>query len=46
VTLIIRVESLEKVVAAVKELVSSPQVIEPGEISISPGAIVLIGVDT
>jgi hypothetical protein len=30
----------------VKELVSSPQVIESGEININLGAIVLVGVDT
>jgi acetolactate synthase small subunit len=45
-TLIVRVETLEKVVAAVKELASSLRVIEPGEISIIPGAIVLLRVDT
>jgi hypothetical protein len=45
-TLIVRVETLEKVVATVKGLASSPRVIEPGEISIIPGAIVLLGVDT
>jgi acetolactate synthase small subunit len=45
-TLVVRVESLEKVVAVVKELVSSPQVIESGEININLGAIVLVGVDT
>jgi hypothetical protein len=45
-TLVVRVESLKKVVATVKELASSPRVIEPGEISISLGAIVLIRVDT
>jgi hypothetical protein len=43
--LIVGVETLEKVVAAEKELAQSPQVIEPGEISISPVAIVLLGVD-
>jgi hypothetical protein len=40
-TLVVRVESLEKVVAVVKELV-----IESGEININLGAIVLVGVDT
>jgi hypothetical protein len=45
-TLIIRVETLKKVVAAIKELTLSPWVIKPGEISIGPGAIVLLRVDT
>jgi hypothetical protein len=39
VALIVEVETLEKVVAAVKELAQSPRVIEPGEISISPAAV-------
>jgi hypothetical protein len=35
-----------KVFVTAKELALSPWVIKPGEISISPGAIVLLGVDT
>jgi hypothetical protein len=46
VTLIIRVKTLMKVVVSARELASSPWVIKPGEISVSPGAIVLLGVDT
>jgi hypothetical protein len=45
VTLIIRVETLVKAVVTTKELAPSPRVIKPGEISISPGVIVLLGVD-
>jgi hypothetical protein len=46
VTLTIRVKTLMKVVVAAKELAPSPQVNKPREISISLGAIVLLGVDT
>jgi hypothetical protein len=45
-TLTIRVKTLVKVVVAAKELAPSPRVIKPREISISPGAIVLLRVDT
>jgi hypothetical protein len=45
-TLIIRVKTPVKVVVFTRELAPSPQVIKPGEISISPGAIVLLGVAT
>jgi hypothetical protein len=46
-TLIIRVETLMKVVVSARELAPSPQVIKPEEISVSPGAIIiLLGVDT
>jgi hypothetical protein len=45
VALVVGVEILEKVVATKKELAQSPWVIEPGEISISPAALVLLGVD-
>jgi hypothetical protein len=45
VALIVRVKTLEKVVAVKKELAQSPRVIKPREISISPVAIVLLKVD-
>jgi hypothetical protein len=45
VALIIGVETLEKVVAAEKELTQSLRIIEPEEISISLAAIVLLEVD-
>jgi hypothetical protein len=45
VALIIGVKALEKVVAAVKELVQSPRVVEPGEVSTSPTTVVLRGVN-
>jgi hypothetical protein len=45
-TLIIRVETLARVVVSARGLVPSPQVIKPEEISVSPGAIVLLGVNT
>jgi hypothetical protein len=45
VTLVIRVKPLEKVVAAEEELAQSPWVIEPGEVSVSPAAIILLRVD-
>jgi hypothetical protein len=45
VALVSGVKTLEKVVAAEKELAQSLRVIEPGEISISPAAIVFLGVD-
>jgi hypothetical protein len=43
--LIVRVKTLEKVVATKKELAQSLRVIELGEISISLAAIVLLRVD-
>jgi hypothetical protein len=46
VALVVEVKTLEKVVAAKKKLAQRLRVIEPGEISISPAAIVLLGVDT
>jgi hypothetical protein len=45
VALVVRVKTLEKVIATEKELAQSPGVMEPGEISISPVAIILLGVD-
>jgi hypothetical protein len=45
VTLIVSVKTLKKVVATEKELVQSPQVMEPREISINPAAILLLGFD-
>jgi hypothetical protein len=45
VTLLVRVTALEKVVAAVKELVESPRVIEPKEVSTSLATAVLLRVD-
>jgi hypothetical protein len=45
-TLIIRVETLARVVVSARGLVPSPRVIKPEEISVSPGAIVLLGVNT
>jgi hypothetical protein len=45
-SLAVRVKTLVKVVVAAKELAPSPQVIKPREIRISPGAIVLLTVDT
>jgi hypothetical protein len=46
VALVVRVKSVEKVVAAAKELAQSPWVIEPREISTSPTAAILLRVDT
>jgi hypothetical protein len=46
VTLIIRVKTLVKVVVSARGLAPSPRVIKPREISVSPGAIVLLRVDT
>jgi hypothetical protein len=46
VTLIIRVETLARVVVSARGLVPSPRVIKPEEISVSPGSIVLLGVNT
>jgi hypothetical protein len=43
--LIVGVKALEKVVAVVKELAQSLRVVEPGEVSTSPTAAVLLGVD-
>jgi hypothetical protein len=45
-TLVVRVKNLMKVVVTAKELALSPRVIKPREIRISPGAIVLLEVDT
>jgi hypothetical protein len=45
VALIVGVKTLKKIVAAEKELAQSLRVIKPREISISPAAIVLLGVD-
>jgi hypothetical protein len=42
VTLVVRVKTIEKVVVVEKELAQSPRVVEPGEISIGPAAIVLL----
>jgi hypothetical protein len=43
--LIIRVEALEKVVAAAEELAQRPRVVEPEKISTSPTTAILLGVD-
>jgi hypothetical protein len=45
-TLIIRVETLMKVVVSARGLALSPRVIKPREISVRPGAIILLEVDT
>jgi hypothetical protein len=43
--LVVGIKTLKKVVAAEKELAQSLRVIKPEEISISPAAILLLGVD-
>jgi hypothetical protein len=45
VALVVGVKTLEKVVATEKEFTQSLWVIEPGEISISQAAIILLEVD-
>jgi hypothetical protein len=45
VTLLVGVTTLKKVVAAVKELAESPQVVEPKEVSTSLATAVLLRVD-
>jgi hypothetical protein len=45
-TLIIKVETLTRVVVSARGLVPSPRVIKPREIGASLGAIVFLGVDT
>jgi hypothetical protein len=45
-TLIIGVETLMKVVVSARGLAPSPWVMKLGEISVSPGAIVFLEVDT
>jgi hypothetical protein len=42
----IRVKTLVKVVVSARELAPSPWVVKPGEVSISPDAIILLEVDT
>jgi hypothetical protein len=45
-TLILRVETLTRVVVSAGGLVPSPRVIKPGEVSVNTGVIVLLRVDT
>jgi hypothetical protein len=42
---VIRVKSLEKIVAVIKELAQSTWVVERREVSTNPAAVVLLGVD-
>jgi hypothetical protein len=41
--LVVRVKTLEKEVAAIKELTQSVQVVKPEEVSTSPATTVLLG---